>query len=47
MDYPLVSVIMLIYNNDDFLVQAIRRVTAQTSCALELVACDDGSIDRP
>ncbi len=46
MNVPFVSIIMPIYNNDSYLVQAIRSVTSQTFDNLELVACDDASEDR-
>lgn len=46
MGCPLVSIMMPIYNNDHYLVQAIKSVTAQTLRDIELVACDDGSTDR-
>lgn len=41
-----VSVVMPIYNSEDFLEEAIESVRAQTHRDLELVAVDDGSTDR-
>ena len=43
---PKVSVIMGIYNCEDTLPEAIESILSQTYSNLELIMCDDGSIDN-
>src|SRR5262249_48832634 len=44
-DQPLVSVVMAVYNGEDFLNEAIASVLEQPLTDLELVIVDDGSTD--
>ncbi|HRX01281.1 MAG TPA: glycosyltransferase family A protein, partial [Cyclobacteriaceae bacterium] len=46
MDYPLVSVICLCYNHEEFVEEAIESVLAQTYPNVELIVVDDASVDR-
>jgi glycosyltransferase involved in cell wall biosynthesis len=43
---PLVSVIMPVYNAEQYLEEAVRSILEQTFSRLELIAVDDGSADR-
>ncbi|MDE5773533.1 MAG: glycosyltransferase [Muribaculaceae bacterium] len=45
-DYPSVSVIMTVYNGEQYLEEAVKSVLSQTYSHLELVITDDGSTDR-
>ena len=45
MKYPLVSIIIPVYNVADFLSQCIESVLVQTYSAIELLLIDDGSTD--
>lgn len=45
-EYPLVSVIVAVYNGQDLVGQAISSVLRQTHPNLELFVVDDGSTDR-
>ena len=45
-DFPLISVIIPVYNRDHYLVEAIESVLAQAYPAIELIVVDDGSSDR-
>jgi glycosyltransferase involved in cell wall biosynthesis len=42
----LVSVILPVYNGEEFLEQAIKSITTQTHINLELIVLDDGSTDN-
>lgn len=47
MTVPLVSVCMITYNHEDFIVQAIRGVLMQnTNFKFEFIVCDDASQDK-
>lgn len=45
-DLPVVSILMAIYNADDFLDTAIRSLLAQTWQNIEIIAVDDASTDN-
>ena len=45
-DFPLISVIIPVYNRDRYLAEAIESALAQTYPAIELIVVDDGSSDR-
>lgn len=44
--HPLVSVLMVTYNHEQFIAEAIRSVLEQTYSAWELIVIDDGSTDN-
>ena len=44
--YPLVSVIIPVYNREDYIVEAMDSVLAEQYPNLELILIDDGSTDR-
>lgn len=46
MQAPLVSVVMTVYNAQDFLAASIESVLAQTHANLQFIIVDDGSTDR-
>ena len=46
MSKPLVSIIMGIYNCEEYLNEAIESIVSQTYTNWELIMCDDGSTDR-
>lgn len=46
MPAPWLSVIMPVYNGEDFLPRALESIEGQSGNGLELVAIDDGSTDR-
>lgn len=43
---PLVTVIIVSYNHEDYVTQAINSVLSQTYKSIELIVIDDGSKDR-
>ena len=43
---PLVSVIMSVYNGEEYLAAAIESILAQTFSDFEFIVVDDGSLDR-
>jgi glycosyltransferase involved in cell wall biosynthesis len=45
MSNPIISVIMLTYNREDFVARAIESVLAQTFCDFEFIIVDNGSSD--
>lgn len=45
-DKPLISVVMCVYNNEEFISDAIESVLAQTLSNIELIIVNDGSTDR-
>src|SRR5262245_32834695 len=45
-DQPIVSCIIIFYNAEQFIQEAIDSVFAQTYCNWELLLVDDGSVDR-
>ena len=45
-EHPLVSVVMPCYNSEQFIVETINSVTAQTYTNWELLVVDDCSSDR-
>ena len=46
MEKPLVSVIMPVYNAEEYLEEAVDSVIASNYSPLELILVDDGSADR-
>ena len=46
MENPLISIVMVNYNHDDFLNEAISSVINQTYKNWELIIVDDGSTDE-
>lgn len=46
MSLPMVSVICLCYNHEEFIVEAIQSVLNQTYPSIQLIVVDDGSRDR-
>lgn len=46
MDKPLVSIVIPVYNGENYLREAIASAVAQTWQALEIIVVDDGSQDR-
>jgi glycosyltransferase involved in cell wall biosynthesis len=45
-NFPLISVVIPVYNRDRCLAEAIESVLAQTYPKIELIVVDDGSSDR-
>jgi glycosyltransferase involved in cell wall biosynthesis len=45
-DTPIISVLMAVYNCEDFVVDAIASLQRQTLSNIEIVVVDDGSTDR-
>ena len=45
MDNPLITVIIPVYNIEDYLPRCVRSITAQTYQHLEIILVDDGSTD--
>src|SRR5512146_251636 len=43
---PIVSVIMAVYNGQEYLRESVESILAQTFADFELVIVDDGSTDR-
>lgn len=43
---PLVSIIMSVYNSEDYLKEAIDSIIGQTYANLEFIIIDDASTDR-
>lgn len=46
MEYPLLSVIVPVYNVEKYLIRCVRSIQAQTYPNLEIILVDDGSPDR-
>lgn len=46
MNSPIISIIMPVYNTEEFLPETIRNLQAQTFADFEVVCVDDGSTDR-
>jgi glycosyltransferase involved in cell wall biosynthesis len=44
--YPLISIIIPVYNGDRYLAEAIDSILAQNHQSIELIVVDDGSTDR-
>lgn len=45
MDHPIVSIIIPVYNIEQYLSQCVKSVIAQNYCELEILLVDDGSTD--
>ena len=45
MDNPLITVIVPVYNIEDYLPRCVHSITAQTYRHLEIILVDDGSTD--
>lgn len=43
---PLISIIIAVYNNEKYIINAIRSVQEQSFCDYEIVIVDDGSTDN-
>lgn len=43
---PLISVIVPVYNTEDYLIRCLDSIVAQTYCNLEIIIINDGSSDR-
>ena len=46
MNLPLVSVVMIVFNEEDYLADSIQSILNQTLADFEFIIIDDGSTDK-